>query len=228
MATSFTDSKLLTAGEGGAVVTDDDALHDRLEQLRSDGRRVLPADELGQLELIEVGDLLGRNLCLCELQAAVLQDRLRHLDEENEYRRQRAKELIDLLSQVPGVRCVTPDPRVTAPTYYNTLVRLDPAAFADHGVDLLARALSAELGEDAVHPTYVPLNRHRLLSKAWGTAGAELPVAEEARRTCVTLPHRLLLEPAAGMAQIAEAFVKVQRRGHELAGFDEGATRRAF
>jgi len=124
---------------------------------------------------------------------------------------------------------VAPDPRVTAPTYYNTLVRLDPAAFAGHGVDLLARVLSAELGEDAVHPTYIPLNRHRLLSAARrGDAGAELPVAEEARRTCVTVPHRLLLEPAAGIAQIAAAFAKVRERSHELAGLDEGSTRRAF
>jgi L-glutamine:scyllo-inosose aminotransferase/L-glutamine:2-deoxy-scyllo-inosose/3-amino-2,3-dideoxy-scyllo-inosose aminotransferase len=226
---SMQQSKLLTAGEGGAVVTGDDALHDRMEQLRSDGRRVLPAEQKGQLELVEVGDVLGRNLCLSELQAAVLQDRLRHLNEENEYRRQRAKELTALLDQVPGVRCVAPDPRVTAPTYYNILVRLDPAAFGGRGVDLLARALSAELGEDAVHPTYIPLSRHRLLAAARGSeAVAELPVAEEARRTCVTLPHRLLLGAAAGMAQIAEAFAKVRKLSHRLAGLDEGSTLRAF
>ncbi|MGP3948506.1 DegT/DnrJ/EryC1/StrS family aminotransferase [Streptomyces sp. 7N604] len=239
---SMQQSKLLTAGEGGAAITDDETLYDRLEQLRSDGRRLYPAEQAGQLELVEAGEAFGRNLCLSELQAAVLWDRLKHLDAENEHRRRRAAELTALLDKIPGVDLLVPDSRITAPTYYNTLVRLDPLEYAGNSVDLLARALSAELADAGVHPVYVPLNRHRLLCPEKMNRGDrtdaeveqlrmgrfELPAAEEARRTYVTLPHRVLLDTQTGMEQIALAFTKVRAQAHKLVSLDQGTTARAF
>lgn len=238
---SMQQSKLLTAGEGGAAITSDASLHDKMEQLRSDGRRMHRADHPGQLELVEVGDTLGRNLCLSELQAAVLLDRLAHLEVENQGRRKLADVLAAALDDVEGVQVVLPDKRVSAPTYYNVTLRFDPGAFLGNSVDAIARALTAELGT-GVNPVYVPLNRHRLLHPGGASrsdrTGAELaalrlsafalPEAEEARRTCATITHPVLLDSEAGMDQIAAAIVKVRDQAGELLSLGQAPSARAF
>lgn len=226
---SMQQSKLLTSGEGGAVVTADEDLHDRLEQLRCDGRRFAREPVPGRLELVEVGAVQGRNLCLSEFQAAVLLDGLGRLERENRLRDERVTYLRSLLAPVEGVDLLPADPRVTTRTHYNLVLRVDPEAFAGVDVDVLAEALSAELGT-MVNPVYVPLHRHRLLCPTRIPRGDltaaelarldvtryELAVAERARRTCLTLTHPVLLDEPAGMEDVVAAIVKVQRGAARL------------
>jgi len=238
---SMQQSKLLTSGEGGAVVTSDEALYDRLEQLRCDGRRFANTATPGRLELVEVGTVQGRNLCLSELQAAVLLDGLSRLAEENEVRSERVPYLEAALEAIDGVSVLPHDPRVTTRTFYNYVLRFDLDAFAGNTVDAIAQALAAELNT-LVNPVYVPLNRHRLLCPTRIARGdmtdAEvarldtrrypLPEAERARQTCATLTHPVLLDDKASMDDIAAAIVKVQRRAGDLRALSQEASRGAF
>jgi dTDP-4-amino-4,6-dideoxygalactose transaminase len=74
---SFYPSKNLGAfGDGGMVVTDNEAVADRVRMLRNGGQR-------GRYEHL----LLGRNSRLDELQAAILRVKLTHLDQWNARRR---------------------------------------------------------------------------------------------------------------------------------------------
>jgi dTDP-4-amino-4,6-dideoxygalactose transaminase len=238
---SMQQSKLLTSGEGGAAITGDEALYDRLEQLRCDGRRFGRHPEPGRLELVEVATVQGRNLCLSEFQAALLLTGLRRLDEENQTRERAARRLHALLAAADGVATLPADPRVTNRTYYNYVFRIDPDAFAGSTVDAVARAVSAELGT-MVSPVYVPLNRHPLLcpGRAAGTGLTReelarldprqfaLPEAEEARRTCLTVTHPVLLGGEAAMDDVAAAFGKVQRRAQDLLVVPQEASAWAF
>ncbi|MDQ0935385.1 DegT/DnrJ/EryC1/StrS family aminotransferase [Streptomyces turgidiscabies] len=61
---SMQEKKLLTAGEGGAVVCQSDALHDRLYQLRSDGRRASARPTEGESELVADCSVAGTNLAV--------------------------------------------------------------------------------------------------------------------------------------------------------------------
>ena len=226
---SMQQSKLLTSGEGGAAITSDADLADRLEQLRCDGRRFADAPVMGRLELVEVGTIQGRNLCLSEFLAALLLDGLERLDAENAARAERAAQLRALLEDIEGVSALPLDPRVSRPAYYNFVLRFDPAAFAGHTVDTIARALTAEL-RTQVNPVYVPLNRHRLLCPTKVPRGDlddlalahldigrfELPEAERARQTCATLTHPVLLDDREGMEDIGRAIRKVQQRAGDL------------
>src|SRR5262249_20614829 len=52
---SLQQTKVLTCGEGGVVTTSSAELHDRLQQLRADGRRYAAQQTAGQLDLEEAG-----------------------------------------------------------------------------------------------------------------------------------------------------------------------------
>lgn len=238
---SMQQSKLLTSGEGGATICRDPQLYDRLEQLRSDGRRFIEGPVPGRLELVEVGTVQGRNLCLSELQAAVLLDGLGRLPEENRYRAARVRELERLLDEIDGVCTLPADERVTERTYYNVVLRLDLAEYGDASIDAVIKSLAAELGT-MVNPLYVPLNRHRLYNPTALTCGDptnpmtarlnprrfSLPVAERARETCLALPQRIFLDEPAGMHDIANALRKVQRCSDDLLKLDDDASAFAF
>ena len=83
---SMQQSKVLTSGEGGACITNDFDLYKRMQQFRADGRCYKNTNlTYGQMELEEVGLVQGRNYCMSEFHAAVLLDRLKHLDKENKH-----------------------------------------------------------------------------------------------------------------------------------------------
>jgi dTDP-4-amino-4,6-dideoxygalactose transaminase len=92
-AFSFYPGKNLGAyGDGGAVVTSDYALAERLRRMRNYGQKK---------KYVHVEK--GFNRRLDTLQAAILRVKLRHLDEWNSRRRQHARRYAELLNDTPVV-----------------------------------------------------------------------------------------------------------------------------
>jgi L-glutamine:scyllo-inosose aminotransferase/L-glutamine:2-deoxy-scyllo-inosose/3-amino-2,3-dideoxy-scyllo-inosose aminotransferase len=226
---SMQQAKVLTSGEGGAAITNDERLYARMEQLRCDGRVFAPQPREGRLELVEVGEVQGQNLCLSEIQAAILLDRLTHVDAENAVRRERVALLEALLAEkVPGVRTL-PAQEGAEQTYCNLVLRVDTDAFAGCTIDVIARALGDELRANIL-PIYDPLDRHRLYSplrspriphdeahrRALDPTRFHLPNALAARARCFLIPHYLLLDGPEGMHDIANALAKIQANAGAL------------
>jgi dTDP-4-amino-4,6-dideoxygalactose transaminase len=93
---SFYPGKNLGAlGDGGAITTNDDELAETLFSMRNYGSKVKYENEI-----------IGVNSRLDELQAAFLNIKLRHLDEENESRRTIAKRY---LSEIKNYKIVLPN-----------------------------------------------------------------------------------------------------------------------
>jgi dTDP-4-amino-4,6-dideoxygalactose transaminase len=89
-ATSFYPSKNLGAlGDGGAVLTNDDAIAEKVKQLRNYGSKVRYQH-----------DLLGYNSRLDEMQAAFLRVKLTVLDDGNERRKEVADQYSRLLANI--------------------------------------------------------------------------------------------------------------------------------
>jgi dTDP-4-amino-4,6-dideoxygalactose transaminase len=217
-AFSFQQTKLLTAGEGGAVTTSSASLYDRMQQLRADGRRWTETAIVGQLDLEEVGEVNGHNYCLTEFQAAVLLEGLQRLDAENALRRANARYLKELLAEIDGVDPIVIPEQVDEETYYHFCMRLRPDAFGGRDAaevgDLLTAAL--DLHVEAVdrplndNPLYNPLRSPRIPTdpaarRRLDPRRFDLPTATNARATCITFPHRALLGGEEHMARIARA-----------------------
>ena len=163
---SFFPSKNLGAfGDGGAVVTSDDALDERVRMLRFHGSR----DK-------ETFELVGHNSRLDELQAGLLRVTLPYLDLWCDGRRAAAAayeeaglgDVVELPRPVDG----------TSPAWHLYVVR-HPAA----------DALAAALGEAGIgHKAYYRVPSHRQPAMREYAAGAELPVTDEVARTHLAIP----------------------------------------
>ena len=175
---SFYPSKNLGCfGDGGAIVTDDDDLADRIRMLRSHGSRDRQTYEI-----------IGFNSRLDELQAAMLRVLLPHLDQWAEGRRAAARhyeeaglgELVTLPVATPGAE----------PAWHLYVVRHDEA-------DRIAEALDAA-GVQSRGYYRTPVHRQPSM-REWG-AGVELPATEEAARTHLAIP----ISPALSAEQARE------------------------
>jgi len=218
---SMQQTKVLTAGEGGAAITASADLARRLEQLRADGRIFAPSPPtVGELELAEVGEVMGTNLAMSEVQAALLLEGLARLEHENGVRARNAQRLDAALAALPGVTPVGCLPGQTARSYYHYVVRVDCRRFGWIDVGPLVTRLRAELNFP-VERVYRPLNDHPLYrpvsgrtttrSAAADPALFQLPECERAHAEVLSFHHRLLLGDDRDMDDVIRAFHKVWR-----------------
>jgi dTDP-4-amino-4,6-dideoxygalactose transaminase len=222
---SFQNGKVLTGGEGGAIVTDDDSLAQALEELRADSRsyRTDPSVD-GELELAETATTMGSNFCMNEFTAAVLCAQLRQLEQQNDIRQRNYRLLAELLVDVPGVRLVEPEHQQDRISIYELPVLFDPLP-RDMSVAEIGDALTAELGV-RFYLTDDPLHRSVLL-QPW-TKPALRPLAEQfveyhrdreypnsdyLQTHVVVTHHSTLLGTEEDMADIAHAIAKVAAAG---------------
>ena len=112
---SFFSNKNMTTGEGGIVVTNDDALHGKLRLLRSHGMTSLTWDRhKGHAWSYDVVEL-GYNYRIDELRAAIGKVQLAKLDRINEQRRHLIGQYRDRLQELPEIAAPFSDhPGITA------------------------------------------------------------------------------------------------------------------
>jgi dTDP-4-amino-4,6-dideoxygalactose transaminase len=218
---SMQQGKVLSCGEGGAVVTRDPALAMVAEELRADSRRYRQDRAApGESDLAETAGTMGVNFTLTEFQAALLCAQLKVLDQQHKVRAVNYETLSGLIAGIPGVRLLRPAPEQDRMSIYELPVIFDPLP---DGMDnrQLARALTAELGVP-FYLTDTPLHRSRLL-RPW-TKSTMLPLAGqflELNRDrsfphadylfdhAVVTHHSTLLGNEQDMADIAAAIAKV-------------------
>ena len=222
---SFQESKAMTAGEGGAVITDDERLAARLDSLRNCGRvsPLLPPERQSPPG--------SGNFRMTEWQAAVLLAQLERLPEQIDRREVAAAVLDDRLAELPGVAPLRRHPAITLQAYYAYGFQFIPEMWEGVPRAAFRRAVGAELGIGSLGAPYEPLNdcslyrphskrRHRLGDDYWAAIDPSwyhLPVSERiCREEGVLLSHRYLLLPPSAMHQMADAIEKVFEHRDEL------------
>jgi L-glutamine:2-deoxy-scyllo-inosose/3-amino-2,3-dideoxy-scyllo-inosose aminotransferase len=221
-AFSLQQSKVLTSGEGGMVLTDDWTLCQLLYSLRNCGRPFGPG----------APTLQSGNYRMTELQAALLLAQMETLPSQVELRDRNGRRVDGLLAGIPGVHPMKRHPKVTTQSCYCYSFRYDPAAWDGIGVEAFRKALAAETGL-GVGGTYEPLHhcslyrpqtkpRHKLGDDYWRAIDPtrfSLPVCERAfREESVVIHHPFLLADAADVSSVAAAVAKIREHREELRG----------
>src|SRR5579871_3789251 len=114
-AFSFQSSKLMTSGEGGAVVTNNLEYMEKVQSYINAGRASM-TDEYHHR-------IVGFNYRLGEFQAAVLCAQLERLPGWAETREANMKYLETRLQQTPGIGLLKPDPRITRLAPYGYVMK---------------------------------------------------------------------------------------------------------
>ena len=196
---SFQNSKVMTAGEGGIITTNDDALAARARSLADSGRR--PGQ--GWFHHFE----LGTNFRISGFQAAVLLAQLERLVDQILLRRENFDALREAL-KTPGVRLQQAPESADPHTLYLLPGRIDEKLFGV-GRDEFVRAMLAE-GVPCVpfypHPLYKNPMYETLAHRA-----EPCPVAEQLCNDSFWFPLRTLMGSREDALDIVGAIDKVHQ-----------------
>ncbi len=194
---SFQNSKAMTSGEGGIVVTNDEAFAERARSFVNCGRR----EGRGWFEHFE----LATNYRLSGFQAAVLLAQMERLAEQVRVREENLKVVQESLA-APGLYFQTAPQGANVQTLYLLVGRVDEEVFGI-GRDEFVAALEAEgipCRPFYPHPLYAnPMFRdlpHRV---------EPCPVAERACKDAFWLPQRVLMGTKEDTLDITRAIAKI-------------------
>ncbi|HKN98580.1 MAG TPA: DegT/DnrJ/EryC1/StrS family aminotransferase [Pseudonocardiaceae bacterium] len=203
---SFMQSKVMTAGEGGALLLPNGDLYPEafarhcLGRAHDGGPRFLTASS---------------NYRMGEFAAAVLRAQLGRLAEQNRRRDQRWRELVELVARIPGVTPQGRDPRCTVDPHYVAALELDGEPHDGVSRDTIVAALRAEgitvnlmnppiyrlpaFWDGPVYPRDADVHRF----------AEACPHSERLGAWAINLPHWTLLGDHRDVQDIADALAKV-------------------
>jgi dTDP-4-amino-4,6-dideoxygalactose transaminase len=216
---SHQSSKILTSGEGGSLLTNDEALARRAHSIVDCGRAKDPDEK---------EYTFGANYRLGELQAALLVVGMRRFPAQQEERARNGKRFEASVADVPGVRVMPVDERVTRWSFYNYLIAIDPEAFAGRPNEIVCAAMEAEGIPAEVQ--YPPMSRYELFQPSRSRlpvavefadrldpARMSFPVAEAAGlRESVYFMENVFRDGDRGVDLAVEALAKIQANADEL------------
>jgi len=217
---SFQASKLMTAGEGGMIITNNPELERRARSIHDCGR--MPG------EWFYSHFVYGSNYRLSEWQGAILRCQLGRTDEQRAIRVHNAALLDRELPKLKGLTPQKEDPRCTTNGHYAYIFHYAPAAFAGLPIKRFVEALNAE--GVPTQASYPPL--HELAVFQSGEFRKRLAV-EQAKQEfpflqgkfpntaigaweTVWLPQPILLGSENDMQLVIAAIRKIQQHAGEL------------
>ena len=166
---SFHAAKTITMGEGGAVVTNDKRLSERMRIMRSHGMRKNKR---------YWHDLVGYNYRLTNLQAALGCAQLENLDNIIAEKARIYRRYLGNLSGLPGIEFQR-IPKEVEPVMWAVAVKIDPHYFEGDRDFLIAELLKRNI---ETRPGFYPFSVMPLYD------AASLPVAELVSRNVISLP----------------------------------------
>jgi dTDP-4-amino-4,6-dideoxygalactose transaminase len=222
---SFQTSKLMTAGEGGIVITSDIDLADQVVRLANCGRpprresRGVPA--------------LGHNYRMTEFQAAILLAQLERLEDQTSHRERLTAYLETGLKEIGGLTLLERDPRITTQASYHYVFKFNAEEFGGIHRNAFVAALKAE-GIHCDGRFYEAVYNSSLFEfsaasyPAWAASRREYhcPVAERAGyEESVWLPHEIFLGTESDVEDVVAAIQKIKLNVDELIGYEDEAIR---
>jgi dTDP-4-amino-4,6-dideoxygalactose transaminase len=229
-AFSFQSSKLITCGEGGAVITNNLEYFERVQSYINAGRASV-TDQFKHR-------LIGFNYRLGEFQAAVLGPQLERLPEQQKIRQTNIDYFESRLGGMQGLGFLKPEPRITRTAPYSYVLKY----FAEQAKEIPRAAFVAALQLEGIpcdglfyEPVYrsslFPVKAGDFPALSWGhTQPLDLrtmyqcPASERAAyHEAIWFPHYLFLGGKEEIDTIVEAIYKILENIEELRGLEHPA-----
>ena len=218
---SFQSSKLITAGEGGMIISNNDRFEVQARSVHDCGR--MPG------KWFYSHYIYGSNYRLSEWQGAVLNVQLSRLDEQTRRRHENSRLLDRLLGEIPGITPQKLDARCTRNGQYAYIFHVNKKQFAGISTERFIEAMNAEgIPNQASYPPLHQLDMFRngqYRKRLSGTQAKgkhaflkeKFPVTKKAAWETVWIPQPALLGDTEDMHEIAAALGKIQKNAKELA-----------
>jgi perosamine synthetase len=194
---SFYGNKIITTGEGGMIVTDNEEIAEKAQSLKdlafSKDRRFLHTD-------------LGFNYRMTNIQAAIGLAQFERMDELVEMRRRNAHLYNAYLKDVDGVTLPVEKEWVKNVYWmYSILIE------AEFGLSMANLATELEKKGIETRTFFIPINEQPVFQRMGLFKGEKYPVAEELARKGMYLPSSSGLK-AEEIKKVVQGIVEVQRR----------------
>jgi perosamine synthetase len=176
---SFCGNKVLTTGEGGAVVTNDKKIYEKLKLIRSHGR----ADKTSYFDNPDESqyEMLGYNWRMSTITAALGISQLQKLNKIIKMRQDNAKYISSRLSKYPQIKVQNP-PEGFEHIYQMYTIRLSNKKTRD--------GLHGHLSEKRIFSKvyFTPIHLTSFYQQKFGIKQNMLPVTEKVSEEVLTLP----------------------------------------
>ncbi len=227
---SFQSSKLMTSGEGGAVITSNLEYMERAQSYTNCGR-ASTTDKFGHR-------FIGFNYRITELQAALLAAQLKRLPNQQKTRLANMEHFEKRLRGTPGLGFLKRDKRQTRVAAYQYVFKYSPEHF--QGIPRAAFLGALELEgipcdglfyEPVYKSALFPVNPYEYPALSWDRPEPldlknlyHCPVSERAAyEESVWLPHHIFLGSRKDAEDIADGVLKVCENISELRGLKHPA-----
>jgi dTDP-4-amino-4,6-dideoxygalactose transaminase len=231
-AFSFQTSKLMTSGEGGAVITNNLEYFERVQSYINAGRRSV-TDQYKKR-------IIGFNYRLGEFQAAILEAQLERLPEQGKVRQANMDHFESRIRDIRGIGMLKAEPRITRPAPYGYVMKY----FAEQVKDIPRAGFVAALQLEGIpcdglfyEPVYrsslFPLDSNDFPALSWGRPKPldlrnmyRCPAAERAAyHEAIWFSHHLFLGTKEDVDSIVDAMLKVIENIEEVRGLEHPAVK---
>lgn len=205
---SFQNGKLMTCGEGGAIVTNDNAIYENAYLRHGVGR---PLNDSGYNH-----NVLGSTSRMSEFHAAILLAQMERVDDMNKLREKNAVYLDRLLSDIDGVIPQKRSKGTTIFTHYMYMFYFDSSKFngmtRNEFVEVLrAEGIPANIAFPVVSDTklFREQNFDRRIDNY--KCNADLSFARKIANEVICMPHCVLEGDESDLEDIRGAILKIQK-----------------
>jgi dTDP-4-amino-4,6-dideoxygalactose transaminase len=208
---SFQSSKNLTAGEGGIIITNDDALAESCRSIQNCGR--IPKGVWYEHHM------MSGNYRLSEFQGAILNAQLDRLEAQTKARDRNGCYLLSRLTKLRGIHPQQRSADCTRHSYHLFMLRVDAEAFGLARASVI-RALQAEGISCSAGYGFSLHQQPFFRNKAFGPylpkasvdyEKVSCPISDRICQEAIWLEQNLFLGPRKDMDDIARAFEKIFR-----------------
>jgi perosamine synthetase len=172
---SFYANKIITCGEGGMIVTNDEKIAETAKSLRN--------LSFPKGERIYLHSQVGYNYRMTNMQAAIGLAQLERIDELVEMRRKNAKLYNDLLTDVDGIK-LPPEKKWAKNVYWMYSILIGPE-FGTTRDELMKKLKDRQI---ETRPFFIPMNKQPVFQDLGFFRGETFPIATDLSRKGLHLP----------------------------------------